>query len=86
MASSCKSQYPRLQRSHMCNQIVVCERHCWLGQQHNKLVNMFPCRTDFTCCNKEHSYNYGNDNHHDIGLAFNDKVGTCDCKSLRHVA
>lgn len=44
----------------------------------------FPCRTDFTCCNKEHSY--GNDNHHDIGLAFNDKVGTCDCKSLTHVA
>lgn len=42
------------------------------------------CRTDFTCCHKEHSYYYGDNNHHDIGLAFNDKVGTCDCEWHRH--
>jgi hypothetical protein len=66
--------------------VCILQRHCWLGQGLTSWSTCFPYRTDFTCCNKEHSYYYGNDNHHDIGLAFNDKVGTCDCKSLSGIA
>jgi hypothetical protein len=44
-------------------------------------VTTNPCRTDFTCCGKEHhNYDsYGDREHTDIGsLGFTDKVGTCD--------
>jgi hypothetical protein len=40
-------------------------------------------RTDFSCCPKEPHYGYYSEGEHGdfTGLAFNDKVGTCDCKS-----